>query len=104
MNESIKAFLNKIAEDQEFAGKMNACKNPDEAYAVASSEVSGFTKEEFVSAMEKIEAAAKSSEELTDDDLQNIAGGDIDWSDVGKGAAVSGGASVVVTAFAAAAI
>ena len=103
MNENIKAFLKKVTEDQELAGKMNACKTQDEAYAVASSVVSGFTKEEFVSTMEKIEAAVERGGELSDDDLKNIAGGDdIDWVDVGIGAGVSAVSASVASALAAA--
>ncbi|MBQ9612643.1 MAG: Nif11-like leader peptide family RiPP precursor [Lachnospiraceae bacterium] len=91
MNENIKVFLKKMAEDQELFGKMSACKNPDEAYAIASSVVGGFTKEEFISTMDKLDAAAKGSKELSDEDLKNIAGGDvdIDWADVGIGVAAS---------------
>lgn len=75
MNENIKVLLKKVAEDNDLASRMNACKTPDEAYAVASEAVSGFTKEEFVSAMEKIRADIESSRELSDEDLSQVAGG-----------------------------
>ena len=75
MNENLKKFLEKLTNDQEFAAKMSECKDPDEAYALASSVVSGFTKEEFISVMDKLSAAAKGSEELNDEDLKNVAGG-----------------------------
>ena len=91
MNENIKLFLEKLAKDPEAAAKIGAIRDPEEAYAFASSMQDGFTKEEFISTMDKLDAAAKGSKELSDEDLKNIAGGDvdIDWADVGIGVAAS---------------
>ena len=93
MNEQIKQFLQKVAGDEALAAKLQACKSPDEAYALASSVVEGFTKEEFVSVMEQFKASAGNGAELSDEDLSKMAGG-IDWTDV----AISAGASAAGTA------
>ncbi|MBQ9612632.1 MAG: Nif11-like leader peptide family RiPP precursor [Lachnospiraceae bacterium] len=76
MNENIKLFLEKLDKDPEAAAKMSAIRDPEEAYAFASSMQDGFTKEEFLSAMEELKTAMKNNEELTDEDLNKIAGGD----------------------------
>ena len=73
-NESLKAFLAKLADDEEAMARLKACKDTDEAYAFASSIQDGFTKEEFE------EFALKAYEtfgtvELTDEDLNALAGG-----------------------------
>ena len=77
MNEKIKEFLQKAAGDEALAAKLEACKSPDEAYALASGVVEGFTKEEFVSAIEKLRAAAGNDAEMSDDDLGKLAGGGV---------------------------
>ena len=92
MNEKIKLFLQKVEGDEALAAKLRDIKNPDEAYALAASVQDGFTKDEFVAAMEGIRNG-----DLTADDLGKLAGG-IDVSDV-SGATVS---ASVVTAGAAA--
>ncbi len=76
MNEKIKEFLQKMAQDDELATKFGACKTPEEAYALATGVVEGFSKEEFVSAMEQVKAALDTSTTLTDEDLSKFAGGD----------------------------
>ena len=81
MNEKIKEFLQKVAGDEALAAKLEACKSPDEAYALASSVVEGFTKEEFISVMEKIKAATENGAELSDEDISKMAGG-VDTSQV----------------------
>ena len=73
-NESIKEFIAKITSDEEAKARLLACKDLDEAYAFASSIQDGFTMEEFT------EVAAKAYEslgavELTDEDLNALAGG-----------------------------
>ena len=75
MNENIRKFLEKAAQDSELAAKLNAIKTPDEAYALASSVQGGFTKEEFVSTMEQLKASADNASELTDEDISKMAGG-----------------------------
>ncbi|MBQ9612630.1 MAG: Nif11-like leader peptide family RiPP precursor [Lachnospiraceae bacterium] len=78
MNENIKLFLEKVAKDPEAAAKIGAIRDPEEAYAFASSMQDGFTKEEFISTMETLKSSIESSEELTDEDLSKIAGGEAD--------------------------
>ena len=76
MNENIKAFLEKLAADEEFQARFSQIRDPDEAYAVASSVQPGFTKEEFITEMTKIKEAL--DETLTEEDLAKAAGGDAD--------------------------
>lgn len=76
MNESIKALLEKVSEDADLQAKFSQIKDLDEAYALASSVQSGFTKEELVSEMNKIKEAME--ENLTDEDMARSAGGDPD--------------------------
>ena len=90
MNENIKEFLEKMAADPELQAKFSQIKDPDEAYAVASSIQSGFTKEEFIESMKAIKDAA--NEDLTDEDLAKSAGGD------SEDVIVSISASVAITA------
>ena len=70
MNESIKLFLKNVQQDEELAAKFKDITNPDEAYALAASLQDGFTKEEFISAMEQL-----NSGDLSKDDLAAMAGG-----------------------------
>ena len=77
MNGNIRKFLEKVAQDPEIAAKLSAIKDPDEAYALASSVQDGFTKEEFVSAMEQLKASAENGEELSDEDIGKMAGGGV---------------------------
>ena len=76
MNGNIVMFLKQVEQDEALIAKLNAIKDPDEAYALAASVQDGFTKEEFVAAMEGIRDG-----DLTADDLGKLAGG-IDVSDV----------------------
>ena len=73
MNENIKLFLEKLSEDEEMQAKISQVRDPDEAYAIASSIQGGFTKEEFVEEMTRLKAAM--DESLTDEDLAQAAGG-----------------------------
>ncbi|MBQ9612641.1 MAG: hypothetical protein IJV14_08655 [Lachnospiraceae bacterium] len=76
MNENIRMFIEKLSNDQEAAAKMSAIRDPEEAYQLASSIQDGFTKEEFISAMEELRESVQHSEELLDEDLVKVAGGD----------------------------
>jgi len=93
MNEKIKLFLEKAEKDEALAAKLSAIKNPDEAYALAASVQDGFTKEEFVAAMEGIRNG-----DLTADDLGKLAGGAnetaISGLSVTGGAAAAGAAAI----------
>jgi len=73
MNEKIALFLKKIEGDEALAARFQGVKNPDEAYAIAASVQDGFTKEEFIAAMDAIR-----NNELSDADLESLAGGDAD--------------------------
>ena len=66
MNENIMLLLKKVEQDASLSAKFKNATNPDEAYALAASIQAGFTKEEFISAMEQ----------LNNGDLAAIAGGD----------------------------
>ncbi len=70
MSENISLLFQKVQEDEALAEKFKSITNPDEAYALAASLQDGFTKEEFISAMEQL-----NSGELSDDDLAAMAGG-----------------------------
>ena len=72
MNENIKKFLEKAAQDPELTAKMSAVRDPDEAYELASSLQDGFTKEEFFTAMKELAAA---DGDLGDADLKKFSGG-----------------------------
>ena len=76
MNENIKALMEKVAADEELQAKFSQIRDADEAYALAASIQSGFTKEEFITEMTKIKEALE--ENLTDEDLAKAAGGDVD--------------------------
>ena len=76
MNENIKAFLEKLAADEELQARFSQIRDQDEAYAVASSVQPGFTKEEFITEMTKIKEAL--DETLTEEDLAKAAGVDAD--------------------------
>ena len=76
MNDKIKEFLQKLAQDEQLYAKFETCKTPEEAYAVASGAEGGFTKEEFIAAMTELNAA---NNDLNDGDLKKFAGG-VDWS------------------------
>ena len=71
MNENVSLLFQKVQEDEVLAAKFKSITNPDEAYALAASVQDGFTKEEFISAMEQL-----NNSDLSKDDLAAIAGGD----------------------------
>lgn len=69
---------------------MRTFRNVDDAYEYASSMQEGFSKEEFVDCMKKLQDLAK-QEELSDEDLDAVAGGS------GTGGAVVLSATEVAT-------
>ena len=73
MNENIKVLLEKVAGDEGLLAKFSACKSVDEAYELAKELVGGFTKEEFVEAMNALNAADDG--DISDEDLNAAAGG-----------------------------
>ena len=96
MNGNIVKFLKQVEQDEALVAKLNAIKDPDEAYALAASVQDGFTKEEFVAAMEGIRNG-----ELSDADLAKMSGGIED--DVLMSASISASVSSSVTSLSAAA-
>ena len=72
INENIKLFGEKLANNKELQEKFKQVKDPDEAYALAASIQDGFTKEEFINTMLEVQ---KRSRDLTDEDLEQVAGG-----------------------------
>lgn len=86
MNESMKKFLEKMAQDQELVVKMSAMQDPDEAYKLASSVQDGFTKEEFITTVKELAAA---NNDLTDDDLKQFGGTDSSIVSMSLGASLS---------------
>ncbi len=73
MNENIKKFLEKVAENKELQAKFARIRDPEEAYKLASGMQDGFTKEEFVAEMKRLYAEA--AKELSEEDVVKIAGG-----------------------------
>ena len=71
MNENIMLLLKKVEQDASLSAKFKNATNPDEAYALAASIQAGFTKEEFISAMEQL-----NNSDLSMNDMAAIAGGD----------------------------
>ena len=75
MNENIKALIKKVMSDEELQAKFQALRDPEEAYKLASSVQSGFTKEEFLAAMTELKKSAETVQKLSDDELDAAAGG-----------------------------
>ena len=73
MNENIVLLLKRAEQDEALVEKFKGISSTDEAYALASSIQGGFTKEEFIAAMDEIR-----KDELSDTDLKSLAGGDAD--------------------------
>ena len=101
MNENIRLFLEKMAADQELQARFSQITDPDEAYAMASSVQSGFTKEEFIETMTAIREAM--NEDLSDEDMAKSAGGVSDEVKVSVFLSVTSAFSGAVTVTAAAA-
>ena len=73
MNENIKLLLEKLGKDEAALAKLQAITDPDEAFALVSSIQGGFTKEEFIDTMKKVQAAGDG--ELSDSEVAAAAGG-----------------------------
>ncbi|WP_347489114.1 Nif11-like leader peptide family RiPP precursor [Desulfoscipio sp. XC116] len=79
MTEAMKSFIEKLGKDEALQNKLKACKSPEEAFEVAKGAVDGLSFDEFTSTMKKLnESITKNKGELSDDDLEQVAGG---WSD-----------------------
>lgn len=77
MNENIQKLMKKVSENPEIAAKFSGLTDPEEAFKLASSIQDGFTKEEFMAAVETVKATMEENKELSDEDLNKVAGGDV---------------------------
>ncbi len=96
MNENLKKLFDEIRNNEELVEKFKECKTAEEAYAVATSAADGYTIEEFKEIMMKIDSAAKTTNsELSDEDLDQVAGGlsTGDWLIIG-GTSAAGVATI----------
>ena len=75
MTDNMKALVKKVMESKELQAKFAAVKTLEEAYALAASIQQGLTREEFFNAAEQLENSAAAKAELTDDDMEKVAGG-----------------------------
>ena len=96
MNENIKLLAKKLSEDEAMQAKLKAIRDPDEAYALVSSIQGGFTKEEFIEAMQQLGGQG----ELSDEEVAAAAGGSssdvVSWLiSKGEDLALSSAASTV---------
>ena len=102
MNENIKNFIQRVAADESLQAKMQTFTNPDEAYDFAKSIQDGFTKEEFNEVMtklsESISGSTSDSGELTDEDIANVAGGEIGTATAAGVATATGAVAIGIAA------
>ena len=75
MNNNLIELIKKIAADEEKQVKMQSFTNKDEAYDYAVSIQDGYSKEEFEAVMVEITKGSAENDEISDDDLENVAGG-----------------------------
>lgn len=73
MNENLKQAILKVKEMAEVQEKLTKAESLEEAYEIMQSVGSGLTLDEFKAAMEEMNKAG--SEELTDEQLDAVAGG-----------------------------
>lgn len=72
-NVTTKEFVEKVAKDEELVNKMSACKKPEEAYEVAKE--AGVTDDYDAFVKYVTELNEQMSQELSDEELENTAGG-----------------------------
>ncbi len=75
MNNNLIELIKKIAADEEKQVKMQSFTDIDEAYDYAVSIQDGYSKEEFEAVMVEITKGSAENDEISDDDLENVAGG-----------------------------
>ena len=75
MNENIKKLIQKVALDKDLQAEIKSITNPDEAYEFAITIQDGFSKEEFIEVMKKLSESTSDSEELTDEEVAGVSGG-----------------------------
>ncbi len=97
MNENVLNLLKKLEGNPELEKNLSECKDPEKAYELLDGKSAGVTFEEFKEAMISFNTDA----ELSDDDLDNVAGGLTESEKIIAGS-VSIGVGVVATAASAA--
>ena len=102
MNENLKMFLQKVAADEKIQAKMKSFDDIDEAYDYAVSIQDGYSKEEFEAVMAKSAKGSTINDEISDTDLESVAGGTI--TEGARGFRASAGDEVDYSLFAATAI
>lgn len=78
MNENIQALVKRVMENEELQSQFEKLETPEEAFELASKLQDGFTKEEF---LEAVKGFAAFNEDITDDELAAIAGGENEADD-----------------------
>ena len=75
--QKVKAYLTKLAEDKGLQAKMQAAKTPEDALAAVRKAGFDFDAQEFKDLMIMLTASVKQAkgEELTDEELDAVAGG-----------------------------
>lgn len=74
MNEKLMELLEVLKENEELQAKVKNAKNIDEVYAVTTQYVDGYTVKELEEGLKFIKVQI-SSDELSDEDLEMVAGG-----------------------------
>ena len=82
---------------------MKSFTDMDEAYEFAKSVQEGFTKEELIEVMSKLAPVGSDDDELSDEDLANVAGGEM-GTGICVGITTASAVSIGVSAGAAAAV
>ena len=98
MNENILKMLELISQDEEAQKKFATIRDPDEAYALATSIHGGYTKEEFIQAMTALRD--QMNQDLSEDDLAAAAGGENTVSEIVGSATAAVSASGVMSVIA----
>ena len=101
MNENLEKFFQKVSADEKMQAKMKSFTDIDEAYDYATSIQDGYSKEEFEAVMAKIAKDSTINDEISDDDLESVAGGITEGA---GGFKATGGDEVDYSLFAATAI
>ncbi len=75
MNEGLKKLFEAMKTQEGLGDKFAQCKTPEEAYKVALEVSDGYTIEEFKAVMAQIRKLNDGAAELSEDDLDQVAGG-----------------------------
>ena len=91
MNENILKMLDLLTQNEEAQKKFASIRDPEEAYALATSIHGGYTQEEFIQAMASLRD--QMNQDLSEDDLATAAGGESTVSEIVGSATAAVGAS-----------